>query len=76
MQTGSTTQSHRLRDNRLPSWFQRPVFASAIFVMIFDGESGSISLRRLDASGFDFGPTLDDTQVAAWQANPGVSSSM
>lgn len=50
--------------------------ASAIFIVIFDAEAGSISLRRLDAGGFDFAPTLAHAQVSAWQANPGVSSSL
>jgi len=45
-------------------------------VVIFEAESNSISLRRLEASGFDFGPMLDDTQIAAWQAKPGVTSLM
>jgi hypothetical protein len=58
------------------STFQRPVMASAIFIVMFDGEAGSISLRRLDAGHFDFAPTLGQDQVAAWQAKPGVSSAM
>ena len=43
---------------------------------VTDAESGNISLRRLDAGVFDFGPTLDATRVAAWQAMLGVSSPM
>jgi hypothetical protein len=76
MAATSTIYSFKSVRNGKGSTFQRPVFASAIFVAIFDAESGSISLRRLDAGVFDFGPTLDATQVAAWQEKPGVSSSM
>ena len=76
MAATSTIYSFKSVRNGNGSTFQRPVFASAVFVVIFDAESGSISLRRLDAGGFDFGPSLDATQVAAWQGKPGVLSSM
>jgi len=76
MAATSTIYSFKSVRNGNGSTFPRPVLGSAIFVVIFDAEFGSISLRRLDAGGFDFAPTLNDTQVAAWQAKPGVSSSM
>ena len=76
MAATSTIYSFKSVRNGSGSTFQRPVLASAIFVVIFDAESGTISLRRLDAGSFDFGSTLEATQVAAWQAKPGVSSSM
>ena len=76
MAATSTIYSWKSVRNGSGSTFQRPVMASAIFVVIFDAEAGSISLRHLAAGVFDFGPTLDSVQVAAWQAKPGVSSSM
>lgn len=76
MAATSTIYSFKSVRNGNGSTFQRPALASAIFVVIFEAESDSISLRRLEASGFDFGPMLDDTQIAAWQAKPGVTSLM
>ena len=68
MAATSTIYSFKSVRNGNGSTFPRPVLGSAIFVVIFDAEFGSISLRRLDAGGFDFAPTLNDTQVAAWFA--------
>ncbi len=76
MAATSTIYSFKSVRNGNGSTFQRPALASATFVVIFDGVVGSISLRRLDASAFDFGPAIAASVVAAWQANQGVASQM
>ena len=76
MAATSTIYSFKSVRNGNGSTFQRPVLVTAVFVVIFDAEADSLSLRRLDVGALDFGTTLDKTQVAAWQAKPGVSSSM
>jgi hypothetical protein len=76
MAATSTIYSWKSVRNGNGSTFQRPALASATFVVIFDGAGGTISLRRLDANAFDFGPAIADTVVAAWQANQGATSQM
>ena len=76
MAATSTIYSFKSVKNGGGSTFQRPAMASAIFVVIFDGAAGTISLRRLEAEAFDFGPSIDSAVVAAWQANQGATSSM
>ena len=76
MAATTTIYSFKSVKNGGGSTFQRPAMASAVFVVIFDGAAGTISLRRLDAEAFDFGPTIASAVVAAWQANQGAVSSM
>jgi len=76
MAATTTIYSFKSVKNGGGSTFQRPAMASAVFVVIFDGAAGTISLRRLDAEAFDFGPSIDPSVVGAWQANLGAASSM
>lgn len=76
MAATTTIYSFKSVKNGGGATFQRPAMASATFVVIFDGSAGTISLRRLDAGAFDFGPTIASSVVDAWQANLGATSSM
>jgi hypothetical protein len=76
MAATSTIYSWKSVRNGNGSTFQRPAIASATFVVIFDGAGGTISLRRLDANAFDFGPAIASTVVAAWRSNQGATSEM
>jgi hypothetical protein len=58
------------------SYFQRPVYETATFIVLFDAASSSIALRRLGATDFDFGPSVSQTTAQAWLANSGTTSPM
>ncbi len=58
------------------SYFQRPVYETATFVVIFDAPSRSIAIRRLGATDFDFATAIPASVVSAWLANPGTSRAM
>jgi len=57
-------------------YFQRPVYETAIFVVIFDAPSSSIAIRRLGATDFDFASTVPESVVAAWLADAGATRAM
>jgi hypothetical protein len=76
MQATTTIYSFQGVTNGGESYFQRPVYETATFVVIFDAPSRSIAMRRLGATGFDFGAEIPSATVAAWLANPGTSRAM
>jgi hypothetical protein len=57
-------------------YFQRPVYETATFVVIFDAPSSSIAIRRLGATDFDFASTLPSSVVAQWLADAGTTRPM
>jgi hypothetical protein len=57
-------------------YFQRPVNATATFVVIFDAASSSIAIRRLGPADFDFSSAISSSTVSHWLANQGVARSM
>jgi hypothetical protein len=52
--------------------FNRPVDFTAIFLVIFDGPSRQIAIRRIGALDFDFAGTISSATVNAWLANQGT----
>jgi len=56
--------------------WDRPAHESAIFLVIFDAADKQIAIRRLPASGFDFGGSITNATVATWLAMPGGSKAM
>jgi hypothetical protein len=73
MQATTTIYSFQGVTNGGASYFQRPVFETAIFIVIFDAPSRSIGLRRLAATDFDFATTIPSATVSQWLANAGTS---
>jgi hypothetical protein len=57
-------------------YFQRPVYETATFVVIFDAPSSSIAIRRLGATDFDFSSILPSSVVAQWLADAGAAKPM
>jgi Tos1-like cell wall protein len=57
-------------------YFQRPVYETATFVVIFDAPSSSIAIRRLGATDFDFASTIPEPVVAQWLADAGATRAM
>lgn len=57
-------------------YFQRPVYETATFVVIFDAASSSIALRRLGATDFDFAGEIPQSKVAGWLADAGAQKPM
>jgi hypothetical protein len=76
MQATTTIYSFQGVTNGGESYFQRPVYETATFVVIFDAPSRSIAMRRLGATDFDFAAQIPSATVAAWLANPGTSRAM
>ncbi len=76
MQATTTIYSFQGVTNGGDSYFQRPVYETATFIVIFDAPSRSIALRRLGATDFDFAGSIPAAVVAQWLANPGTSRSM
>jgi Putative TOS1-like glycosyl hydrolase (DUF2401)/Glycine-rich protein domain (DUF2403) len=76
MQATTTIYSFQGVTNGGDSYFQRPVYETATFIVIFDAPSRSIALRRLGATDFDFAASIPSAVVAQWLANPGTSRSM
>jgi hypothetical protein len=76
MAATTTIYSFKSVRNGGGSTFQRPAAETATFVVVFDGAAGTISLRRLAATSFDFGPAIAASVVDAWKANVGAVSSM
>jgi hypothetical protein len=58
------------------AYFQRPVYATATFLVIFDAASSSIAIRRLGATDFDFASALPSAVVAQWLADAGAARAM
>ena len=58
------------------SYFQRPVYETATFIVVFDASSRSIALRRLGATDFDFAATLPQATVDQWLADTGTARPM
>jgi hypothetical protein len=76
MQATTTIYSFQGVTNGGESYFQRPVYETATFVVIFDAPSRSIAMRRLGATDFDFAAEIPSATVAAWLANAGTSRAM
>ena len=57
-------------------YFQRPVYETATFLVIFDAASSTIAIRRLGATDFDFASTIPSSQVAQWLADAGATRPM
>jgi hypothetical protein len=75
-QATTTIYSFQGVTNGGTSYFQRPVFETATFVVIFDAPSRSIAMRRLGATDFDFASALPSAVVNQWLANTGTSRAM
>jgi hypothetical protein len=73
MQATTTIYSFQGVTNGGTSYFQRPVFETATFIVIFDAPSRSIGMRRLAATDFDFATTISSAVVNQWLANTGTS---
>ncbi len=71
-QATTTIYSFQGVTNGGTSYFQRPVYETATFVVIFDAPSSSIALRRLGATDFDFATSIPATLVQQWLANQGT----
>jgi hypothetical protein len=76
MQATTTIYSFQGVTNGGTSYFQRPVYETATFIVIFDAASRSIAMRRLAAKDFDFGGVIPSAVVSQWLANPGTSRAM
>jgi hypothetical protein len=75
-QATTTIYSFQGVTNGGTSYFQRPVYETATFVVIFDAPSGSIAMRRLGATDFDFATGISSSVVDQWLASPGTVRSM
>jgi hypothetical protein len=76
MQATTTIYSFQGVTNGGTSYFQRPVYETATFLVIFDAPSRSIAMRRLSATAFDFRGSLSSATVAQWLADPGTARKM
>jgi hypothetical protein len=76
MQATTTIYSFQGVTNGGTSYFQRPVYETATFIVVFDAPSSSIALRRLGATDFDFRAELASSTVAGWLANAGTARAM
>jgi hypothetical protein len=76
MQATTTIYSFQGVTNGGTSYFQRPVYETATFIVIFDAPSRSIALRRLGATEFDFAATIPSSVVTQWLADAGTSRAM
>jgi hypothetical protein len=75
-QATTTIYSFQGVTNGGTAYFQRPVYETATFVVIFDAASSSIAMRRLGATDFDFAASIPAATVSGWLANPGVARAM
>ena len=57
-------------------YFQRPVYETATFIVVFDAASSSIAERRLGATDFDFAGTIAAATVSGWLADAGAAKPM
>jgi hypothetical protein len=76
MQATTTIYSFQGVTNGGTSYFQRPVYETATFLVIFDAPSQSIALRRLAATDFDFAATVSSATVGTWLAQAGTTRKM
>src|SRR5277367_5077875 len=76
MQATTTIYSFQGVTNGGTSYFQRPVYETATFVVVFDAASSSIAMRRLGATDFDFGGSIAQATIDAWLADSGTSRAM
>jgi hypothetical protein len=76
MQATTTIYSFQGVTNGGESYFQRPVYETATFIVIFDAPSRSIALRRLGATDFDFAASIPSAVVDGWLADAGTSRAM
>jgi hypothetical protein len=76
MQATTTIYSFQGVTNGGTSYFQRPVYETATFIVIFDAPSSSIALRRFGATDFDFATTIPSAVVGQWLADAGASRAM
>jgi hypothetical protein len=76
MQATTTIYSFQGVTNGGDSYFQRPVYETATFLVVFDAPSQSIALRRLGATDFDFGATIPAATVSGWLAQSGTTRKM
>jgi hypothetical protein len=58
------------------AYFQRPVYETATFLVIFDAASSSIAIRRFGAADFDFASGLPSSVVAQWLSDAGAARAM
>src|SRR5271170_2778334 len=75
-QATTTIYSFQGVTNGGTSYFQRPVYETATFIVIFDAPSRSIALRRLGATDFDFAGEIPSALVSQWLANQGTARAM
>jgi hypothetical protein len=75
-QATTTIYSFQGVTNGGTAYFQRPVYETATFVVLFDAASSSIAMRRLAATDFDFAAAIPASTVSGWLAKPGVSRAM
>jgi hypothetical protein len=75
-QATTTIYSFQGVTNGGTSYFQRPVYETATFIVIFDAPSRSIAMRRLGATDFDFATAIPASIVSQWLANAGTSRAM
>jgi hypothetical protein len=76
MQATTTIYSFQGVTNGGESYFQRPVYETATFIVIFDAASRSIALRRLGVTDFDFAASIPSAVVDGWLAHAGTSRAM
>jgi Putative TOS1-like glycosyl hydrolase (DUF2401)/Glycine-rich protein domain (DUF2403) len=75
-QATTTIYSFQGVTNGGTSYFQRPVYETATFVVVFDAPTSSIALRRLGATDFDFAAELPQATVSQWLADAGTVRAM
>ena len=75
-QATTTIYSFQGVTNGGTSYFQRPVYETATFLVIFDAPSRSIAMRRLGATDFDFATAIPSAVVSQWLSNPGTTRPM
>ena len=75
-QATTTIYSFQGVTNGGTSYFQRPVYETATFIVIFDAASSSIALRRLGATDFDFAGSIPEATVSQWLADTGTTRKM
>ena len=76
MQATTTIYSFQGVTNGGTSYFQRPEYETATFVVVFDAASRSIALRRLGATDFTFGAAIASSVVTQWLADSGTTRAM
>jgi hypothetical protein len=75
-QATTTIYSFQGVTNGGTAYFQRPVYETATFVVIFDAPSSSIAMRRLGPTDFEFDTSIPAATVSAWLTDTGVARKM